>query len=95
MPQTVLTTGVALDHASDHIHVELEISSPIVSSAVLNGGFVKANHILNLNIKNSLFDGVVIGRCPDIILAEYCQNQGGNGGNGFRGLFEQVKERLF
>lgn len=26
---------------------------------------------------------------------EYCQNQGGNGGNGFRGLFEQVKERLF
>jgi adenosylcobinamide amidohydrolase len=76
MPQTVLTTGVALDHAPDHIHVELDITSPIVSSAVLNGGFVKANHILNLNVKNPAFDGVDIGHCPDIILAEFCRNHG-------------------
>ena len=65
MPRTTLTTGVLLDRSPDHIHVELDIASLIVSSAVLNGGFVKANHILNLNVKNPLFDGVDIGHWPE------------------------------
>ncbi|MCP4630081.1 MAG: adenosylcobinamide amidohydrolase [bacterium] len=76
MSETVLTAGVLLDRTADHIHVELDTPCSIVSSAVLNGGLVKANHILNLNVKNQSIKKIDIGHCPDIILAKYCQNHG-------------------
>jgi adenosylcobinamide amidohydrolase len=79
MSETVLTTGILLDHTADHIHVELDTPCPIVSSAVLNGGLVKANHILNLNVKNQSIKKIDIGRRPDVLLAEYCQIQGWSG----------------
>jgi adenosylcobinamide hydrolase len=74
-----LTKEVLLERTANHIHVRFDSPSPIVSSAVLNGGTIKANHILNLSIRNHLKNGLNVQRSPDITLAEYCRDCGWSG----------------
>lgn len=79
MVQKNLTKGVLLEHTANHIHLRFDCPTPIVSSAVLNGGAVKANHILNLNIRNQLDNGLDVQQPPDLTLAEYCRSYGWSG----------------
>ncbi len=74
-----LTKGVLLEVTDNHLHIAFDRPTPIVSSAVLNGGAVNANHILNLNISNQLNNGLNIQQSPNFTLAQYCRNCGWSG----------------
>jgi len=74
-----LAKGVLLEHTANHIHIAFDRPSRIVSSAVLNGGAVSANHILNLNISNQSDTGLNIQQPPHLTLAQYCRNCGWSG----------------
>lgn len=53
LPNGIITdhqTAYSLEHTSDYVHLQFTRPHRIVSSAVLNGGFVKADHILNLKV---------------------------------------------
>ena len=43
-------TAYSLEHTSDYVHLQFTRPHRVVSSAVLNGGFTEANHILNLKV---------------------------------------------
>ena len=77
--QVNLTKGVLLEHTAHHIHVRFNRPTQIVSSAVLNGGAVKANHILNLNVRDQYKKGLNVQQRPDLTLAQYCRNRGWSG----------------
>ena len=48
--QQILTDGILLEQTERHIHIQFDRPHSIISSAVLNGGSVRARHILNLNV---------------------------------------------
>jgi adenosylcobinamide amidohydrolase len=73
--QENLTTGVRLEHTARHIHVRFDRPTQVVSSAVLNGGAVQANHILNLNVADQYREERHIQQPPDRTLAQYCRNR--------------------
>jgi adenosylcobinamide amidohydrolase len=74
-----LTKGVLLESTENHIHVQFDTLRPVISSAVLNGGAVLANHILNLNVRNRSKHNLDVRQSPDITLAEYCRVCGWSG----------------
>ena len=43
-------TEYSLELSSDYVHLQFSRPHRVVSSAVLNGGFIDANHILNLKV---------------------------------------------
>jgi len=54
MSSTLLTQYAQLIHTDKHIHIALSKTHQVLSSAVLNGGFCDANHLLNIRVsKNS------------------------------------------
>ena len=70
-----LTRYASLEHTPNHIHIEFSTSHLVVSSAVLNGGMVKAEHIVNIKVPKT-------GQCkelPDLTLSRYCNNFGWKG----------------
>lgn len=46
-----------IERTPTHIHVEFDQSHWVLSSAVLNGGLVRAKHIVNLKVGQN-FDGL-------------------------------------
>ncbi len=70
-----LTKHVSLNQTSQHIHVEFSIPHQVLSSAVLNGGLVYANHIVNLRVPKSL----ATSNSPQYTLSEYCKDANWNG----------------
>jgi adenosylcobinamide amidohydrolase len=79
MIHKILTDGVNLERTANHIHLRFDCPARVMSSAVLNGGTVKANHILNLNIGNQRNHGLNDWQPPDLTLAQYCRNCGLSG----------------
>jgi len=77
--QVNLTKGVLLEHTANHIHLRFDSPTQIVSSAVLNGGAVNANHILNLNVRDQYKKGLIVQQPPHLTLAQYCRNRGWSG----------------
>ena len=67
---TTLTKHASLNHAPNHIHVEFSIPHQVMSSAVLNGGFVYADHIVNLKVPKCL----AAPDSPQHTLTQYCDN---------------------
>jgi len=70
-----ITPHAAIEHTQHHIHVAFSISHRVTSSAVLNGGIVEANHLVNLNVPKH-------GHCiepPEETLANYCTDCGWEG----------------
>lgn len=74
-----MTEGVYLEQTADHIHVRFDRPSPVISSAVLNGGAVNADHILNLSVRDQVKNGSEVWQPPEATLAEYCRNCGWSG----------------
>jgi adenosylcobinamide amidohydrolase len=74
-----LTQKIFLEQTHNHIHVQFDTPYQVISSSVLNGGFVEASHILNLKVAkqpeilNSTF------KSPDVELSAYCQQHGWQG----------------
>ena len=63
-----LLKHATFEHCENHLHVEFDLPHRVISSAVLNGGMVEANHILNLKVPKS-FAGT---ETPAGTLANYC-----------------------
>ncbi|CAB1076328.1 hypothetical protein D1AOALGA4SA_4125 [Olavius algarvensis Delta 1 endosymbiont] len=74
-----MTEGVYLEQAADHIHIRFDHPSPVISSAVLNGGAVIADHILNLSVRNQFKNGYEVIQPPEVTLGEYCRQCGWSG----------------
>lgn len=72
---TTLTKHASLNQTSQHIHVEFNIPHQILSSAVLNGGLVYADHIVNLKVPKC----VSAPSSPQLTLTTYCENANWNG----------------
>jgi adenosylcobinamide hydrolase len=67
---TTLTKQVTLNHTLNHIHVEFSIPHQVMSSAVLNGGLVYADHIVNLKVPKCM----TAPSSPQLTLAKYCED---------------------
>ncbi len=66
----LLTPYIKLEHSPDHIHLGFLRPHQVVSSAVLNGGMVQANHLVNLKVaKDSPYH-----EPPQLTLEKYCQH---------------------
>jgi len=79
MLQENLMPGITLERTHRHIHVQFDSPSWVISSAVLNGGLIQADHILNLNIRDHIKDGCKKHKPPEITLAKYCADCGWSG----------------
>jgi len=75
MSAIVLTRYATLEHTENHIHIELSVPHQVVSSAVLNGGMVQANHIVNMKVPKA--DPCT--ELPELTLSKYCADSGWNG----------------
>ena len=64
-----------LQHNDDHIHVAFSSPQRVMSSAILNGGLVKADHIVNRKVPqdSSSYEA------PDRSLRDYANTQGWQG----------------
>lgn len=66
-----LTEHTTLNHTQHHIHVEFSHPHQVLSSAVLNGGMVQADHILNLQVPNYCATLTP----PELTLSKYCEDE--------------------
>jgi adenosylcobinamide amidohydrolase len=72
-------SGLSVSVLEQHVHLSFKSSVRIISSATLNGGYLWANHILNLRVVGSNSDEKSILPPPDITLQDYAKNQGWEG----------------
>lgn len=70
-----LTKHASLNHTPQHIHVEFSIPHQVLSSAVLNGGLVYADHIVNLKVPKC----VSAPSSPQLTLTKYCEDENWHG----------------
>lgn len=70
-----INTFTKLHHNSDHIHLAFSSPQRVMSSAILNGGLIKADHIVNRKVpkKSSSCEA------PDRSLLNYANTQGWQG----------------
>jgi len=64
-----------LQHNGDHMHVAFSSPQRVMSSAILNGGLVKADHIVNQKVPQDSFSC----EAPDKSLRDYASTQGWEG----------------
>lgn len=67
-----LSKQIFLEHTPECIHVQFDTPHLVVSSAALNGGFVEASHILNLNVKECSEAAGKALNPPEVTLSDYC-----------------------
>ncbi len=64
-----------LEHNDDHVHIAFSSPQRVMSSAILNGGLVRADHILNRKVPMT----APSYEAPDINLRRYADTQGWQG----------------
>ena len=75
-----LSDHVYLDHTPDHIHIEFTCPHTVMSSAVLNGGIVRADHIINLRVPKHLPPSMESAlEPPETTLERYCDQHNWKG----------------
>ncbi len=71
--------GCRVEHTEAHIHIDFDAPRPVLSSAVLEGGYVRAERLVNLRVR---------GRCcrpeeglhtPEAVIADHCRSMGWTG----------------
>tara|TARA_R110000772_G_scaffold149739_1_gene260417 strand:- start:36 stop:731 length:696 start_codon:yes stop_codon:yes gene_type:complete len=72
---TILTKQASLSHTPQHIHIEFSVPHQVISSAVLNGGLVYADHIVNIQVPKCF----AAPKSPQDALNEYCDDANWNG----------------
>jgi adenosylcobinamide amidohydrolase len=68
-----------LDHTENHVHIALPAPRLVLSSAVLNGGWVRANHIVNLRVRENFTGERTDFQPPEDTLADYSRTLGLSG----------------
>ncbi len=66
-----LTKDISIDHCPAHIHLEFSQPHEVVSSAVLNGGWCRADHIINMQVP--VIEPRDITETPQETISKYCQ----------------------
>ncbi len=70
-----LAKHIALEHTHAHVHIDFDIPHRVVSSAVLNGGFVEADNIVNVKVEGHSDTKQKMLDLPEAALANYCLKQ--------------------
>ncbi|NQY26754.1 MAG: adenosylcobinamide amidohydrolase [Piscirickettsiaceae bacterium] len=70
-----INTFTTLQHNSDHIHIAFSSPQRVISSAILNGGLIKADHIVNRKVPQDSSSC----EAPDRSLRDYANTQGWQG----------------
>jgi len=70
-----INTFTKLQHNADHVHLAFSSPQRVMSSAILNGGLVKADHIVNRNVPHNSSSC----EAPDSSLRNYGNAQGWQG----------------
>ena len=65
-----------LNHTLNYVHINLDSNQWVLSSAVLNGGFVRAKHILNLKVAQNFTGEKTEFEPPEVTLSTYGQSLG-------------------
>ena len=73
-----MNTYFNIDHTPDYVHVTFDHPHLVLSSAVLNGGFFEADHIVNLKVPKDPPDPDGLGS-PAECIARHCAGKGLNG----------------
>ena len=68
-----------IDHTEDHLHVGFSAPRWVLSSAVLNGGRVAADHILNLRVPKHHDGDKGPFEPSEVTLGNYCRQMGWRG----------------
>ncbi len=68
-----------IERMPTYIHVEFDQPHRVLSSAVLNGGLVRAKHIVKLNVEENFVGRKGPFEPPDVTLCDYCQRMGWEG----------------
>jgi len=77
-----LTQYAFLEHTSNHVHIEFSKAHQVMSSAVLNGGLVCADHLVNMKVPKETPDNGSSdsdspnNESPEQALSNYCSNSG-------------------
>jgi adenosylcobinamide hydrolase len=67
-----LTKDITVEHSPAHLHLEFSKPHDVVSSAVLNGGWCRADHIINMQVPVIEADDVI--ESPQETISKYCQH---------------------
>lgn len=71
--------GYSIESTPTHIHVRFDRSHLVLSSAVLNGGLVRAKHIVNLKVEKNFEGRKEQFTPPEVTLSDKCQKMGWEG----------------
>ena len=64
-----------IDHTTSHVRVGFDRPRHVLSSAVLNGGLVRAAHIVNVKVEENFAGSRTSFEAPEVTLASYCERQ--------------------
>jgi adenosylcobinamide amidohydrolase len=67
-----------IEHTPEFVHVEFGAAHRVLSSAVLNGGWVQADHIVNLKVEKNR-GGKKTFEPSEITLSRFCRKKGWQG----------------
>jgi len=73
--QKIVNQHYHIRHTNKYLHVAFDTPHFVLSSAVLNGGFVEAGHIINLKVEKSMPDKD-IDESPADFIQKYCRSFG-------------------
>ena len=68
-----------IEHTDAHLHVKFPAPCQVLSSTVLNGGFVNASHIVNLNVEKNIDGWKGSSEPSEATLTRYCRQMGWDG----------------
>lgn len=64
-----------IEHRARHVWVGFARPRHVLSSAVLNGGLVLADHIVNVKVEENFAGARTSFEAPEVTLASYCERQ--------------------
>ena len=68
-----------IEHTQAHVHVAFPAPRTVLSSAVLNGGFTEASHIVNLKVEKNMEGTSGPFEPSHVTLSNYCLTKEWNG----------------
>jgi adenosylcobinamide amidohydrolase len=79
MKTKILSPNIGLEHSQDHVRITFNTPCPVLSSAVLNGGWTTADAVLNLKVPKHPENPHGALAPPEETLARYCDQNGWKG----------------
>lgn len=73
--KAILSHYASVSHSDNHVHVEFSLPHQVLSSAVLNGGLIQADNIVNMKVPKS----VVCPSSPQQTVLDYCEKANWHG----------------